>query len=49
MMIEQRGDPWARDFYDDIDRYTRAEFPLRSVPSPLWQVIGTGRWIPRRG
>ena len=40
MMIEQRGDPWARKFYLDIDRYTRAKFPLRSVPSPLWQVIG---------
>lgn len=40
MMIEQRGDPWAHDFYEDIDRYTRSKFPLRSVPSPLWQVIG---------
>ena len=40
MMIEQRGDPWAQKFYEDIDRYTRSKFPLRTVPSPLWQVIG---------
>jgi mannose/cellobiose epimerase-like protein (N-acyl-D-glucosamine 2-epimerase family) len=40
MLIEQRNDPWAQDFYPDIDQYTRSKFPLRSVPSPLWQVIG---------
>jgi mannose/cellobiose epimerase-like protein (N-acyl-D-glucosamine 2-epimerase family) len=40
MMIEQNGDPWALEFYNDLDRYTRAKFPMRSIPSPLWQVIG---------
>ena len=49
MMIEQRGDPWAQDFYLDIDRYTRSKFPMRSVPSPLWQVIGNRQVDPTPG
>ncbi len=40
MLIEQRGDKWAEDFYIDMDRYTRSKFPMRSISSPLWQVIG---------
>jgi N-acylglucosamine 2-epimerase len=40
MLIEQRGDKWAEDFYLDLDRYTRSKFPMRSISSPLWQVIG---------
>jgi N-acylglucosamine 2-epimerase len=40
MMIEQHGDPWAIEFHSVLDRYTRAKFPMRSIPSPLWQVIG---------
>ena len=40
MMVEQTGEPWAVAFYKDIDQYTRAKFPMRSIPSPLWQVIG---------
>jgi N-acylglucosamine 2-epimerase len=39
-MIEQTGDPWARDFYTALDEYTRAHFPMKKIGSPLWQVIG---------
>ena len=46
LMIDQTGDPWARDFYGEIDRYTRAKFPMRSIPSPLWQVIGDRQVTP---
>jgi N-acylglucosamine 2-epimerase len=40
LMIEQTGDPWARDFYSSLDEYTRAHFPMKKIGSPLWQVIG---------
>ena len=40
MLIEHRNDAWAKDFYSEIDRYTRSKFPMRSISSPLWQVIG---------
>ena len=40
IMREQTGDEWAREFYGEIDRYTRAKFPMRAIKSPLWQVIG---------
>jgi len=46
LMIDQTGDPWAKDFYGEIDRYTRAKFPMRSIPSPLWQVIGDRQVTP---
>ena len=39
-LIEETGDPWATEFYLDLDRYVRAKFPLRSLHSPLWQVAG---------
>ena len=40
LMIDQTGDPWARDFYREIDEYTRTHFPMKDIGSPLWQVIG---------
>ena len=40
LLIEQRGDPWAISFYQEIDKYTREKFPMRAIHSPLWQVIG---------
>ncbi|MBS1828287.1 MAG: AGE family epimerase/isomerase [Acidobacteria bacterium] len=40
MMMEQRGDGWAREFYVELDTYTRAHFPMKKLGSPLWQVIG---------
>lgn len=40
LMIEQTGDSWARDFYAEIDQYSRAHFPMKKIGSPLWQVIG---------
>jgi mannose/cellobiose epimerase-like protein (N-acyl-D-glucosamine 2-epimerase family) len=39
-LIEETGDPWATEFYPDLDRYVRAKFPMRSLHSPLWQVAG---------
>ena len=39
-LIEETGDPWAVEFYTDLDRYVRAKFPMRSLHSPLWQVMG---------
>ncbi|MBO0720324.1 MAG: AGE family epimerase/isomerase [Blastocatellia bacterium] len=43
ILIEETGDPWAVEFYREIDRYTREKFPLRSFPSPIWQLQGN-RW-----
>jgi mannose/cellobiose epimerase-like protein (N-acyl-D-glucosamine 2-epimerase family) len=40
LMIDQTGDPWAREFYASIDQYSRAHFPMKDIGSPLWQVIG---------
>ncbi|HEY3458914.1 MAG TPA: copper homeostasis protein CutC [Bryobacteraceae bacterium] len=39
-LIEETGDPWALEFYTELDRYVRAKFPMRSLHSPLWQVAG---------
>jgi N-acylglucosamine 2-epimerase len=40
LLIEQRGDPWAIQFYQEINSYTREKFPMRALHSPLWQVAG---------
>ena len=39
-LIEETGDPWAVEFYTELDRYVRAKFLMRSLHSPLWQVAG---------
>ncbi len=39
-LIEQTGDPWAAQFYAELDRYTREKFPMHRIGSPLWQVQG---------
>ena len=39
-LVEETGDPWGLGFYQEIASYTRAKFPMRSVNSPLWQVMG---------
>jgi N-acylglucosamine 2-epimerase len=39
-LIEETGDPWAMEFYRELDRYVRAKFPMRTLHSPLWQVAG---------
>ncbi len=39
-LIEETGDPWATAFYSELNEYTRAKFPMRSLHSPLWQVEG---------
>jgi N-acylglucosamine 2-epimerase len=40
LLIEEKSDPWALSFYHELAEYTRAKFPMRSLHSPLWQVIG---------
>lgn len=40
ILMEQNGDEWAREFYGEIDRFTREKFPMKKLGSPLWQVIG---------
>jgi N-acylglucosamine 2-epimerase len=40
LWVEQTGAVWAREFYAEMDRYTRAHFPMKKIGSPLWQVIG---------
>jgi copper homeostasis protein CutC/mannose/cellobiose epimerase-like protein (N-acyl-D-glucosamine 2-epimerase family) len=39
-LIEETSDPWAVEFYLELDRYVRTKFPMRSLHSPLWQVAG---------
>jgi mannose/cellobiose epimerase-like protein (N-acyl-D-glucosamine 2-epimerase family) len=46
LMIEETGDPWALDFYGDLEAYTRNHFPLRSLNSPLWQLVGDRQVTP---
>ena len=46
LLIEQSGDPWALAFYQSLDRYTRAHFPMKKLGSPLWQVIGDRQVTP---
>jgi N-acylglucosamine 2-epimerase len=40
LMLDQTGDPWAREFYTSLDQYSRAHFPMKKIGSSLWQVIG---------
>ena len=40
LLVEDRNDDWALDFFREINTYTRAKFPMRAIQSPLWQVIG---------
>ena len=40
LLVEDRADAWALDFFREINTYTRAKFPMRAIQSPLWQVIG---------
>lgn len=49
LMIEQTGDSWAKEFYAELDAYTRAKFPMRSLGSPLWQVTGNRQVDPMPG
>jgi N-acylglucosamine 2-epimerase len=46
LLIEEKGDPWALTFYQELAEYTRAKFPMRSLNSPLWQVIGDRQVTP---
>jgi mannose/cellobiose epimerase-like protein (N-acyl-D-glucosamine 2-epimerase family) len=46
LLIEEKSDPWALSFYHELAEYTRAKFPMRSVHSPLWQVIGDRQVTP---
>ncbi len=46
LMIEETGDPWALEFYIDLEAYTRKHFPLRSLHSPLWQLVGDRQVTP---
>jgi mannose/cellobiose epimerase-like protein (N-acyl-D-glucosamine 2-epimerase family) len=39
-LIEETADPWATEFYRELDHYVRAKFPMRTLHSPLWQVVG---------
>lgn len=39
-LVEHTGDAWARDFYSELFEYTRTKFSMRSIGSPLWQVMG---------
>ncbi len=41
LLMEQTGHSWAASFYAELDRYTRAHFPMRAIGSPLWQVAGS--------
>lgn len=46
LMIEETGDPWALEFYTGLEAYTREHFPLRSLHSPLWQLVGDRQVTP---
>ena len=48
-LIEETGDPWATAFYSELNEYTRAKFPMRSLHSPLWQVEGNRQVDPTPG
>ena len=39
-LVEHTGDLWATEFYSELFEYTRTKFSMRSIDSPLWQVIG---------
>lgn len=43
-LIEETGDPWAKEFFPCLNRYIYEKFPMRSLNSPLWQVSGD-RWV----
>ncbi len=39
MLIEERGDPWALDFYIELEEYVRQHFPMKHAASPIWQLV----------
>lgn len=43
-LIESAGDPWAVEFFLDLNLYMHERFPMNSLNSPLWQVAGD-RWV----
>jgi N-acylglucosamine 2-epimerase len=43
-LIEESGDPWAIDFFLELNQYMHEKFPMKSLHSPLWQVTGD-RWV----
>lgn len=45
-LIEESGDPWATAFYAELNAYVCSKFPMRSLGSPLWQVIGDRQVTP---
>ena len=42
-MIENAGDPWAREMFGKMFTYVRERFPLQRYGYPLWIVQGTAR------
>lgn len=36
LVIEHTGAAWAKDLYEQMFRYVRAKFPLKTYGSPLW-------------
>jgi mannose/cellobiose epimerase-like protein (N-acyl-D-glucosamine 2-epimerase family) len=45
-LIEELGDPWAFDFYSELNTYVRSNFPMKGLHSPLWQVNGDRQVTP---
>jgi hypothetical protein len=43
-LIESSGDPWATEFFLDLNQYMHEKFSMKSLNSPLWQVAGD-RWV----
>jgi mannose/cellobiose epimerase-like protein (N-acyl-D-glucosamine 2-epimerase family) len=39
LLVEETGDPWASAFFSELNGYARAMFPMRTLNSPLWQLI----------
>jgi mannose/cellobiose epimerase-like protein (N-acyl-D-glucosamine 2-epimerase family) len=39
MLIEEIGDPWACEFYTELEEYVRSRFPMEHSGSPLWQLV----------
>ena len=42
-LIEERGDPWAIEFFLELNRYMHEKFPMKSLHSPL--MAGRGRQV----
>jgi N-acylglucosamine 2-epimerase len=38
LLWERFDDPWARECFEKLYKYTRSRFPMTSLHSPLWQV-----------